>query len=95
MRRCQLCACQQSTKHGTVALANSMQWTCSNLLEGERVPAWIVQVMVAAPIVVLPFLLLQVTVAAVGIVICYADRSNMSTAILPMAEAYHWDKVCT
>lgn len=33
-----------------------------------------------------------VTVAAIGIVICYADRSNMSTAILPMAEAYHWDK---
>jgi ACS family sodium-dependent inorganic phosphate cotransporter len=27
-----------------------------------------------------------------GIVICYADRSNMSTAILPMAEAFHWDK---
>lgn len=32
-------------------------------------------------------------VAALGIVICYADRSNMSTAILPMAEAFHWDKV--
>lgn len=36
---------------------------------------------------------MQVTVAALGIVICYADRSNMSTAILPMAEAFHWDKV--
>lgn len=35
----------------------------------------------------------QVLVAALGIVICYADRSNMSTAILPMSEAYHWDKV--
>jgi ACS family sodium-dependent inorganic phosphate cotransporter len=32
-------------------------------------------------------------VAAIGIVICYADRSNMSTAILPMAETYNWDKV--
>jgi hypothetical protein len=36
----------------------------------------------------------QVVVAALGIVICYADRSNMSTAILPMSEAFGWDKVC-
>lgn len=35
----------------------------------------------------------QVVLAALGIVICYADRSNMSTAILPMSAALGWDKV--
>lgn len=46
-----------------------------------------------SPLPLWPAFLLQVVVAAVGIVICYADRSNMSTAILSMAETYHWDKV--
>ncbi|KAF8063765.1 PHT4 [Scenedesmus sp. PABB004] len=39
-----------------------------------------------------PSWLTLVLVAAAGVVICYADRSNMSTAILPMAEAFNWDK---
>ena len=30
---------------------------------------------------------------AVAIFICYADRSNISTAIIPMAQQYGWDKV--
>ncbi len=30
---------------------------------------------------------------AASVVICYADRSNISTAILPMAETFGWDKV--
>ncbi|KAK9828817.1 hypothetical protein WJX72_002260 [[Myrmecia] bisecta] len=36
----------------------------------------------------------QVLVAMVtaSVVICYADRSNISTAILPMSEQYGWDK---
>lgn len=38
-------------------------------------------------------LCVQVVTAALGIVICYADRSNVSTAILPMAETFGWDKV--
>jgi hypothetical protein len=38
-------------------------------------------------------ILLQVALTAVAIVICYADRSNMSTAILPMAQHFGWDKV--
>jgi hypothetical protein len=33
-----------------------------------------------------------VTLAALGIVICYADRSNMSTAIIPMSQDFGWDK---
>jgi len=33
-----------------------------------------------------------VGLAALGIVICYADRSNMSTAIIPMAQDLGWDK---
>jgi hypothetical protein len=33
-----------------------------------------------------------VALAALGIVICYADRSNMSTAIIPMAADFGWDK---
>ncbi|KAI8469007.1 MAG: major facilitator superfamily transporter [Monoraphidium minutum] len=35
---------------------------------------------------------LLVGLAAAGIVICYADRSNMSTAIIPMAQELGWDK---
>ena len=31
--------------------------------------------------------------AAAAIFVCYADRSNISTAIIPMARQYHWDKV--
>lgn len=31
--------------------------------------------------------------AAAAIFICYADRSNISTAIIPMATQYGWDKV--
>jgi ACS family sodium-dependent inorganic phosphate cotransporter len=34
----------------------------------------------------------QVALAAAGIVICYADRSNMSTAIIPMSQDLGWDK---
>jgi hypothetical protein len=34
-----------------------------------------------------------VGLCAVSVVICYADRSNISTAILPMAEQFGWDKV--
>lgn len=34
----------------------------------------------------------QVALAAVSVVICYADRSNISTAIIPMAEQYGWGK---
>jgi hypothetical protein len=33
-----------------------------------------------------------VGLAALGIVICYADRSNMSTAIIPMSQDLGWDK---
>lgn len=33
-----------------------------------------------------------VALCAMSVVICYADRSNISTAILPMAEQFHWDK---
>lgn len=29
--------------------------------------------------------------AALSVVICYADRSNISTAIIPMAQQYGWD----
>lgn len=32
----------------------------------------------------------QVALAAISVVICYADRSNISTAILPMSEQYGW-----
>lgn len=31
--------------------------------------------------------------AALAIFICYADRSNISTAIIPMAKQFSWDKV--
>lgn len=31
--------------------------------------------------------------SALAITISYADRSNLSTAIIPMAENYHWDSV--
>ena len=31
--------------------------------------------------------------AAAAIFICYADRSNISTAIIPMAKEFGWDKV--
>ncbi len=34
----------------------------------------------------------MVALATASVVICYADRSNISTAILPMAEHFHWDK---
>jgi len=34
-----------------------------------------------------------VALCAASVVICYADRSNMSTAILPMSEQFGWDKV--
>jgi len=33
-----------------------------------------------------------VFLCSVGIMICYADRSNISTAILPMADQFGWDK---
>eukprot|EP00200_Dunaliella_tertiolecta_P010630 CAMPEP_0202374722 /NCGR_PEP_ID=MMETSP1127-20130417/5492_1 /ASSEMBLY_ACC=CAM_ASM_000462 /TAXON_ID=3047 /ORGANISM="Dunaliella tertiolecta, Strain CCMP1320" /LENGTH=767 /DNA_ID=CAMNT_0048971947 /DNA_START=858 /DNA_END=3162 /DNA_ORIENTATION=+ len=33
-----------------------------------------------------------VALCALSVVICYADRSNMSTAILPMAEQFGWEK---
>lgn len=36
---------------------------------------------------------LLVGMCAISVVICYADRSNISTAILPMAESFGWDKV--
>lgn len=36
---------------------------------------------------------LQVALCTLGIVICYADRSNISTAVLPMAQQFGWDKV--
>lgn len=32
----------------------------------------------------------QVALAAISVVICYADRSNISTAIIPMSEQYGW-----
>ncbi len=35
---------------------------------------------------------LLVGLCALSVVICYADRSNISTAILPMAESFGWDK---
>mmetsp|Transcript_25907 Transcript_25907/g.66670 ORF Transcript_25907/g.66670 Transcript_25907/m.66670 type:complete len:585 (+) Transcript_25907:161-1915(+) len=35
---------------------------------------------------------LLVALCSVGILICYADRSNIATAILPMAKDFHWDK---
>ena len=31
--------------------------------------------------------------AALAIFICYADRSNISTAIIPMAKQFSWDKI--
>jgi hypothetical protein len=34
-----------------------------------------------------------VALCTLGIVICYADRSNISTAVLPMAQEFGWDKV--
>jgi len=34
-----------------------------------------------------------VTLAALSVVICYADRTNISTAILPMSKELNWDKV--
>jgi ACS family sodium-dependent inorganic phosphate cotransporter len=34
----------------------------------------------------------MVGLCALSVVICYADRSNISTAILPMSEAFGWDK---
>lgn len=33
-----------------------------------------------------------VGLCALSVVICYADRSNISTAVLPMAEQFGWDK---
>ncbi|GFH31223.1 MFS domain-containing protein, partial [Haematococcus lacustris] len=36
-----------------------------------------------------------VALCAVSVVICYADRSNISTAVLPMAEHFGWDKAFT
>lgn len=33
-----------------------------------------------------------VALCTLSIVICYADRSNISTAVLPMAEQFGWDK---
>jgi hypothetical protein len=33
----------------------------------------------------------QVALAAISVLICYADRSNISTAIISMAEQYQWD----
>ncbi|KAG2453915.1 hypothetical protein HYH02_002118 [Chlamydomonas schloesseri] len=33
-----------------------------------------------------------VALCTLGIVICYADRSNISTAVLPMAQQFGWDK---
>ena len=36
---------------------------------------------------------LLVGLCALSVVICYADRSNISTAILPMAASFGWDKV--
>ncbi|GLI68313.1 hypothetical protein VaNZ11_012674 [Volvox africanus] len=33
-----------------------------------------------------------VALCTLGVVICYADRSNMSTAVLPMAQQFGWDK---
>ena len=33
--------------------------------------------------------------AAVAIFVCYADRSNISTAIIPMAKDFGWDKIQT
>jgi MFS family permease len=35
----------------------------------------------------IPFTLLS----AFAIAVSYADRSNLSTAIIPMSETYHWD----
>jgi ACS family sodium-dependent inorganic phosphate cotransporter len=32
-----------------------------------------------------------VLLASLSVVLCYADRANLSTAILPMAEQYGWD----
>ena len=37
----------------------------------------------------IPFTLLS----ALAIAISYADRSNLSTAIIPMAAAFHWDSL--
>ncbi|EFJ49564.1 hypothetical protein VOLCADRAFT_59482 [Volvox carteri f. nagariensis] len=34
----------------------------------------------------------QVALCTLGVVICYADRSNISTAVLPMAQQFGWDK---
>jgi hypothetical protein len=34
----------------------------------------------------------MVGLATISVVICYADRSNISTAILPMASHFGWDK---
>ncbi len=34
-----------------------------------------------------------VALCALSVVVCYADRSNISTAVLPMAEQFNWDKV--
>lgn len=34
---------------------------------------------------------LLVALAAISVLICYADRSNISTAIIPMSEQYGWD----
>ncbi|GIL86331.1 hypothetical protein Vretimale_13699 [Volvox reticuliferus] len=33
-----------------------------------------------------------VALCTLGVVICYADRSNISTAVLPMAQQFGWDK---
>ena len=35
--------------------------------------------------------LAQVALAAISIAICYADRSNISTAIIPMSEQFGWE----
>jgi len=33
-----------------------------------------------------------VALCSLGILICYADRSNISTAMITMSEQYHWEK---
>jgi hypothetical protein len=34
----------------------------------------------------------QVALAAISVAICYADRSNISTAILPMSQQFGWEQ---
>jgi hypothetical protein len=66
------------TRQSSSSDQNGSQYTGGSN-QNNNSPAWQWQYLVA--------------LCAISVVICYADRSNISTAVLPMAEQFNWDKV--